>query len=132
MNRKISVSVSLILAIFMLLSSSAFGFVKVNITKIAFDKTAISMEVGSTFTPAVTLTPATALRNQLRWTSSNAAVAVVNYNGTVSALKAGSVSVIAKSSDGKVSATLAVTVAAKKAAVENMMNNKYWIRLTEL
>lgn len=132
MNRKISVSVSLILAIFMLLSSSAFGFVKVNITKIVFDKTAISMEVGSTFTPAVTLTPATALRNQLRWTSSNAAVAVVNYNGTVSALKAGSVSVIAKSSDGKVSATLAVTVAAKKAAVENMMNNKYWIRLTEL
>lgn len=118
MNRKISVSVSLILAIFMLLSTFAFGLAKTNITKIVFDKTAISLEVGSTFTPAVTLTPGTALKNELKWTSSNASVAVVNYNGTISALKVGNATITAKPSTGKVSASIAVTVTAKKAAVE--------------
>ncbi len=118
MNRKISVSVSLILAIFMLLSTFAFGLVKSNITKIEFDKTAISLEVGATFTPSVTLTPSSALKNELKWTSSNASVAVVNYNGTISALKAGTATITAKPSSGKASATIAVTVTAKKAAVE--------------
>ncbi len=118
MKRKISVSVSLVLAIFMLLSTFAFGLVKVDITKIVFDKTAISLEVGSTFTPNVTLTPGTALRNQLRWSSSDTNIAVVNYNGTISALKAGTATITAKSSNGKVSAVLAATVTEKKAAVE--------------
>ena len=118
MNRKISVSVSLILAIFMLLSTFAFGLSKGDITKIVFDKTAITLEIGSTFTPAVTLTPSTALRNQLKWSSSKADVAVVNYNGTISALKAGTATITAKPSTGTVSATITVTVAAKKAAVE--------------
>jgi putative aldouronate transport system substrate-binding protein len=118
MNRKISMVVSLILAMFMMLSTFAFGLSKTNITKIGFDKTGISLEVGSTFTPVVTLTPSTALKNQLKWSSSNSSVAVVNYQGTISALKAGTAQITAKSSNSEVSASITVTVTEKKAAVE--------------
>lgn len=118
MNRKISVVVSLVLAMFMLLSSFAFGLTKTNITKIVFDKTSISLEVGSTFTPTVTLTPGTALKNELKWSSGNATIAVVNYQGTISALKAGTAKITAKSSDSDVSASITVTVTEKRAAVE--------------
>ena len=118
MNRKISVVVSLALAMFMILSTFAFGLTKTNITKVEFDKTSISLEVGSTFTPSVTLTPSTALKNELKWTSSNAGVTAVNYSGTISALKAGTASITAKASTGSASATIAVTVTAKQAAEE--------------
>jgi putative aldouronate transport system substrate-binding protein len=118
MNRKISVVTSLVLAMFMLLSTFAFGLSKTDITKVVFDKTSISLEVGATFTPIVTLTPSTALKNQLQWTSSNAGVAVVNYSGTISALKAGTAKITAKASNGTASATITVTVTAKQAAKE--------------
>lgn len=116
MNRKITVVASLALAMFMLFSTFAFGLSKTDITSIKFDKTSISLEVGSTFTPSVTLAPATALKNQLKWSSSNASIAVVNYSGTISALKAGTATVTAKASTGNASATITVTVTAKAAA----------------
>jgi putative aldouronate transport system substrate-binding protein len=118
MNRRISVVVSLVLAMFMLLSTFAFGLTKTSITKVAFDKTSISLEVGSTFTPSVTLTPGTALKNQLKWTSSNASVAVVNYSGTISTLRAGTAVITAKASTGNASAAITVTVTAKQEAKE--------------
>lgn len=114
---RVSIFVSLVLALLMLFSSFSFALVKTAITKIAFDQAGITLEEGSTFTPNVTLTPGTALRNQLNWSSSNTAVAVVNYQGTISALKEGA-AVITASSGGSVSASLTVTVTAKKQAVE--------------
>lgn len=117
MNRKLVLLVSLVLAFLMLFSTFASGLTKTTVTKITFDKTSITMEVGSTYTPVVTLTPATALANQLRWTTSDAKVAMVNYQGTISALKAGTATIKAASSDGKVSQSIVVTVTAKKEAV---------------
>lgn len=118
MNRKISTVVSLALAMFLLLSTFAFGLSKTSITSIKFDKTSISMEVGSTYTPNVTLTPSDAQKNELRWTSSNASIAAANYSGTISALKAGTATITAKATTGTASATIAVTVTAKQAAKE--------------
>jgi putative aldouronate transport system substrate-binding protein len=102
----------------MMLSSFTFALKKVGITKITFDKTSISLSVGETFTPSVKVTPSTASKAELRWSSSNASVAVVNYQGTISALKAGTAKITAKSSDGKVSKAISVAVTAKTKAVQ--------------
>lgn len=119
MKRKISVLLCLTLALVMMLSSFTFGLTKAAITKITFEKATITVEEGQTIAPAVTLTPGTALKNQLKWKSSNEPVAKVNFEGTVYALKAGTAVITAYSStNSKVSADITVTVTAKAAPIE--------------
>src|SRR5690349_20542067 len=119
MKRKISVLLCLTHALVMMLSSFTFGLTKAAITKITVEKATITVEEGQTIAPAVTLTPGTALKNQLKSKSSNEPAAKVNFEGTVYALKARTAVITAYSStNSKVSADITVTVTAKAAPIE--------------
>ena len=79
-------------------------------TGIALDKTTAEMTEGETLTLTATVTPEDATDKTVTWTSSDETVAKV-VDGVVSALKAGKVTITAKS--GEVSATCEITVNAK-------------------
>lgn len=83
----------------------------VPVTKITFDKTSLTLTEGDTYTIVATLDPKDASIGKPAWTSSNSDVAVVDADGKVVALKAGTTKVTA-SADG-VSASCDVTVEAK-------------------
>ncbi|MBP3574425.1 MAG: leucine-rich repeat protein [Prevotella sp.] len=79
-------------------------------TSIALDKTTAEMIEGETLTLTATVTPEDATDKTVVWTSSDETVAKVK-DGVVTALKAGKVTITAKT--GEVSATCEITVNAK-------------------
>lgn len=116
MNRKLSLIICLVLSLLMIFSSTVSAISAVTIKTITLDKTAVTLEEGSTFTLKPALTPASAASGRLKWASSNQSVAKVNFEGTIFALKTGSTTITA--SAGKVTAKCVVTVVARKAPVE--------------
>ncbi|MEG1070141.1 MAG: Ig-like domain-containing protein, partial [Ruthenibacterium sp.] len=76
------------------------------------NKTKLLLIEGDSETLTATVLPENATDKTVTWTSSNAAVATV-ANGKVTAVKAGTATITAKTANGK-SATCAVTVTAKK------------------
>lgn len=84
----------------------------VNVTKIALNKTALSIVNGNTATLTVTVTPSNATNKTITWTSSNTKIATVDKNGKITAKGVGTVNITAKSNNGK-SATCKVTVTKK-------------------
>ena len=82
--------------------------VESGVTKISLNKTSINMNIGTTEKLVATITPSNAPDKSVTWTRSDESIASV-YNGLVSAKKAGTVTITAKSVDGKV-ATCTVVV----------------------
>lgn len=62
------------------------------------------------YTPELSVTPTTASREGLRWSSSNEAVATVDNSGLVKAVSQGSATITVTTSDGKISASCNVVV----------------------
>lgn len=83
----------------------------VAVTSVTLDKTTVELEVGGTSKLAATVAPENATNKDVTWTTSDAAVATV-VDGTVTALKEGTVTITA-TADGK-TATCTVTIKAKK------------------
>ena len=77
-------------------------------TDIALNKTATTIKVGQTETLKATLTPSNSV-TYCNWSSSDKTIATVNANGVVTAKKAGAVTIMVKTSNGKV-AVCTVTV----------------------
>ena len=75
------------------------------------------MTEGETITLVPTITPSDATDKAVRWTTSNQEVATVSDGGLVSALKAGSAVITAKTNDGGLTASCTVTVDIAMAAV---------------
>lgn len=82
--------------------------VESGVTKITLNKTNLNMNIGTTEKLVATITPNNAPDKSITWLSSDESVATVS-NGIVSAKKAGTVTITAKSVDGKV-ATCTVVV----------------------
>ncbi|MBR1597917.1 MAG: glycoside hydrolase family 9 protein [Lachnospiraceae bacterium] len=82
--------------------------VTVEITGLSFEEDTITLEKGKTKTITPTIEPANATNKKLTWTSSDAEVAEVSSKGMITAKKAGTAIITAKS--GEVSATLPVKV----------------------
>ncbi len=89
----------------------------INVSGLSLDVTSKSLEEGESFSLSATVTPVTATDKSVIWTSSNTAVATVDQSGKVTAVKAGSATIIAKTADGGKSATCVVTVIARVASV---------------
>ena len=89
----------------------------INVSGLSLDVTSKSLEEGESFSLIATVTPVTATDKSVNWTSSNTAVATVDQSGKVTAVKAGSATITAKTADGGKSATCAVTVIARVASV---------------
>ena len=75
---------------------------------VTLNKTATTIKVGQTETLKATLTPSNSV-TYCNWSSSDKTIATVNANGVVTAKKAGAVTIMVKTSNGKV-AVCTVTV----------------------
>ena len=79
------------------------------VTGVTLDKTSYEMTKGDDFTLTATITPDNATNKNVSWKSSNTSVATVS-NGKVTAIKAGSATIIVTTEDGGKTATCVVTV----------------------
>jgi V8-like Glu-specific endopeptidase len=77
---------------------------------IALDKTGLTLEVGAIEALIVSVTPSEYAATKLIWSSSNSAIASVDTNGLISAVKVGSAIITVKTADEKATATCTVTV----------------------
>ena len=82
----------------------------VNVTSVTLDKTSESIKEGETLTLTATVSPSNATDKSVIWSSSNTSVAIVDQNGKVTAVNAGSATITVMTNDGSKTATCAVTV----------------------
>ncbi len=85
----------------------------VHVTSVSLNETSKSLTVGDTFTLKATVLPENASNKNVSYASKNSSVVLVNNSGLVTALKAGSTSVIVTTEDGSKTATCSFTVASK-------------------
>ena len=90
------------------------------VESVALDKETLEMVEGDEASIAATVTPEEATDKTVKWTSSDETVATVDAEGKVTAGKAGTATITAKSDDGGKTATCAVTVEAKVIPVEGV------------
>lgn len=79
------------------------------VTSVTLNKYALSLEVGKTGQLSATVLPNSATNKSVSWSSNKEAVATVSTNGTVTAHKAGTAVITARTANGK-SASCTVTV----------------------
>jgi len=84
----------------------------VDVTSVTLDASSLSLTEGDTQTLTATVLPTNATNKSLTWTSSDPSVAAVS-RGVVTAVKAGTATITARSANGK-TATAAVTVTPKE------------------
>ncbi len=87
------------------------------VSGITLNKTSMTLEEGKTGKLTATVKPNNATNKKVTWTTSNAKVAKINA-GTVTAVKAGTATIIAKTNNGK-TATCKVTVKAKSSSARD-------------
>ncbi len=91
----------------------------VAVTKVALDKTAITLTQGKSYTLKAAITPANATNKTLSWKSSNVKVAKVSQSGKVTAQKAGTATITVSAANGK-KAACKVTVKAARIPVKSL------------
>jgi uncharacterized protein YjdB len=90
-------------------SSWTYTSAKVAVTGISLSPSSLTLNVGSSSTITATVSPLNATNTNVTWSSSDATVATV-ANGKITAVKAGTTTITAKTEDGNFTATCAVTV----------------------
>ena len=84
------------------------------VTGIQLSQKSLTLRPGETAQLEATITPEDAVTSALHWTSSDESVATVDQNGLVTALKEGTVTITAASTDGsQVTASAQITVVPK-------------------
>lgn len=96
------------------------GTVIIPTTGITLDQTSGTLTEGDTVTLTATVSPSNASNKSVTWETSNSAVATV-VDGVVTALKAGTATITAKTADGNFSATYALTVEAEAVNYTNLV-----------
>lgn len=84
----------------------------VPVTGVSLNKATLALYEGSSETLTATVSPSGATDKSVIWTSTNTAAATVDQSGKVTAVKAGSATIKAKTTDGSFSASCTVTVSA--------------------
>ena len=100
------------------------------VSAISLNNSSIEVVEGVSFSLTVTISPNDATNKKISWSSSNESVATVN-NGVVTTIKAGTVSITAKSEDGGKTATCTVTVKEKTISVTSITLDKVNAEVTE-
>ncbi len=96
----------------------------IGVSGITLNKTSATIETGKTMQLSHTITPANATNKGLTYSSSNTDVATVNQSGLVTGVKAGSVTITAKTQDGGKEATCTVTIRNPEIAVTGVTLDK--------
>ena len=84
----------------------------VPVESIVLDKTAETVKAGDKLQLTATITPAYATVQDVEWSTSDSAVAIVDQNGLVQAVSAGEATITATTKDGNHTATCTLTVKA--------------------
>ena len=82
----------------------------VNVKKINFKLDQTSINIGQMVQIYATIEPENATNRDLVWESSDSSIATVDSKGIVKGVKAGTVTITAKTKDGKVTASVTITV----------------------
>ena len=82
----------------------------VNVQKIKLTPVKTNIDIGSSTQVSAVIEPANATNRDLVWISSDTKIATVDKNGVVKGLKSGTVTITAKTKDGKVVANTTITV----------------------
>jgi len=82
----------------------------VSVQKVSLNKTTLNLGIGSTERLAASFEPANATNRNVTWMSSDTTVATINTDGLVTALAAGTVSIIVATQDGGKIATCDVMI----------------------
>jgi len=104
------------------------------VTKVTLNKSSVSVQRGKKYTLKATVVPSNATNKKITWSSSNTSVASVS-SGVVTAKKAGTATITAKSSNGKLArckVTVVNAVPSKLAAptlTYKRMDSDGWINL---
>lgn len=96
------------------------GTVIIPTTGITLDQTSGTLTEGDTVTLTATVSPDNATYKTVTWETSNSSVATV-VDGVVTALRAGTATITAKTADGNFSATYALTVEAVQVNYTNLV-----------
>jgi len=101
------------------------------VTSMKLNKTSLAMTVGQTALLYTTVTPSNATNSNVSWSSSNTAVATVDFTGTVTAVQLGTATITATAADGSgVTASALVTVTPAKVLVSSITLSKTSLALT--
>ncbi|AZV56066.1 Ig-like domain-containing protein [Clostridium sp. AWRP] len=93
-------------------------------TSITMDKTTDSLQVGKTDTLTATITPDNATNKNVAWKSSDESIATVDQTGKVTAVKEGTATITATTTDGSnLSASCVVTVTPQGTTPTNPTDN---------
>lgn len=102
----------------------------ISVTDVVLDPKTLTMTEGDCMTIIATISPSNATNKNVRWVSSNAAVASVE-GGKVTALKVGSATITVTTEDGGKTANCQVSVNPKIVNVESVSLDRTELTLTE-
>ena len=103
----------------------------IKVTGVTLDRQTLEITEGETFALTATVAPSNATDKGLTWSSNTTAVATVDGNGKVIAVKAGEATVTVTTKDGGKTATCKVTVKAATVAVTEVELDKATLSLVE-
>ena len=86
------------------------GTFTIVVASVSLNKKTLTMSIGDTETLVATINPSNATNKSITWTSTKPKVAIVDGEGTVTALSEGNTNVIATTEDGNKTSTCKVTV----------------------
>ncbi len=95
----------------------------VAVTGVSLDQTSLSVGVTRTAHLNATVLPANAANKSVSWTSSDAAVATVDGNGTVHGVSEGTATITVKTTDGEKTKTCPVTVTTSFEVIETTIGS---------
>ena len=110
---------------------NGFKFVALDVsepTSVSLNKTALTLDVGKSYTLTKTVSPSNAVTSYT-WSSSNTSVATVDKNGKVTAKKAGTATITVKTSNGK-TANCKVTVNLPTPQITSLSNTTGGIKIS--
>lgn len=96
------------------------------VSGIKLDVTSKTLAVGESFTLKATVEPSDADNQKVNWSSSNTAIATVDKDGNVKALKAGSCNITATTDDGSYTADCEITVSIATGIEELLAANRIY------
>jgi len=91
-------------------ASSAITVAAIPVSSVAVSPTSASLYAGNTQQLTATISPANATNKNVIWSSSNTSVATVNSSGFVTAVSAGTATIIATTQDGNKTSSATITV----------------------
>ena len=108
---------------------NGFKFIEISEpTSVSLNKTALTLDVGKSYTLTKTVSPSNAVTSYT-WSSSNTSVATVDKNGKVTAKASGTATITVKTSNGKI-ATCKVTVNLSTPQITSLSNTTGGIKIS--